>query len=268
MIRIQFILFCVAFTYACSSNSSGVRNETDSVSDALHAVLKDSIHNSIRILANRKINDSDTTLTTGTPAITSLPFGPHIAKPSDLCTESFTFYRKLVGENLDKSRPEYTETYLLPATREMHYRILDPAYETGICNNDVSVNDLFKVNKYKYRLPDRGGNEIYYMTNKAKTSRDFSKEFEIYCENILPDFYGYLIVRNKKTNVAFVLSVYQETYRDSYTARQFYIEKDYTIRVCNIQYAEGPDGADKFTGPAYEVMISNDGDFSVKKISE
>lgn len=268
MVRIHFILVFAVFMYACASKPAEVGNETDSVSGALRSGSEDTIHNSVRILANRKIHGSDTVVVAGVPAITTLPFGPKISSPNNLCMESSFFYQKLIGEDLNGIRPAYTETYLLPTVRKVHYKILDSTFEAGLCNNDIFVDSLFAIRKYKYRLPDRGINEIYYMTNKANTSHDFSGSFERYCENLIPDFYGYLIVRNKKTNTASALSVYYEDYRDSHVARYFYIGSDYGIRVCNIQYAEGPNGADKTTGPAYEVVISNDGEFDVKEVSE
>jgi hypothetical protein len=187
-------------------------------------------------------------------AITPLPF---VSKPKDIKdVKSYNsgFYYSFIENN----RP----VLKLPPIKSAHYVVADKEYNTGLCYNSLESKTI-KPTRYKYRLPDYKGFEVYYMTGDAEKTQELAEEFGTACKAA----YGNLIVYNPKDQSAQVLTIYYSFYIDSQQERYFYIDKDYTIYMAEESVSEGEEGADDpLPGKVYRAVINDIGKFSISTI--
>lgn len=258
MKRLILILSSLLF-FACGTR----------VEEGISLNKESNVENDTNRLDNGAMIETDTTIISNeSSGITALPFGPRIKDINDLCKGSM-FYYDLIGEEYsfkDTPSPQkYTDTYKLPPIEKYIYTIVDTLYERSSCEGNILVDSLISIDSYKIRLPDLGRFEIYYMSNDAEVFDDFSEKYKSFCENFFYQFYGVLILYEKETKIARLLPIFYETSKESWHARYFYITEEYKILLCNRNASEG-DPVDITVGPAYEIIIQDDGKFLIKNI--
>jgi len=272
----QSLLFIWVLLFASCSNpikkdSGEIGQENTKDSSAKNTIVKD---NEVDVsdnsdCINYKITDSlqiDTTLSNEIPLITPLPFGPLIDKLMDLKKPTF-FYTDLVGKDYYASNRSLMPTYKLPPIDKVKYLIIDKENEISPCSNTKSekIGDWFKIRKYRYRLPDKGKFQVYYMPSDENAYDDFKSSLpEECCGAFLCNTYGYLILYDTLKREARLLSIFHSCLGDAVNSRRFYIDKNYNIFLLHQIAVEGNDQADIYYGPYYQVEILDDGELSVE----
>ena len=206
--------------------------------------------------ACHKGNVSTSQLPTAKPnaGTTKLPFGFRAKDVKDVKTYDHAFYTKYVNAG----QPVLN----LPPVKSAHYVLADKDYDSGLCYGAIDSKNI-KLKRYKYRLPDHKGFQVYYMTDDSEKSQNLAEEFGTTCMTT----YGNLIVYDSKTQSAQVLTVYYSFYIDSQQQRYFYIDNDYTIYMADESVSGGEDGADEPSpGRVYRAVINDTGGFSISTI--
>jgi len=98
-------------------------------------------------------------------AITPLPFGN---KPTDL-KNVYTF--KAFDNNFGE-----LPLINLPLIKASKYFVADNENPIGLCY-EIPKNENIKLAKYKYRLPDYKGFQIYYMSGNSESSNTLNMNF-------------------------------------------------------------------------------------------
>lgn len=200
---------------------------------------------------DHKINVIDSK--NNTPEIRQLPFAPKPKDIKDVKTYESSFYAALADNE---------PTLKLPHIKSAQYVLADKEYGTGLCYDNPDSKSIKPV-KYKYRLPDHKGFQVYYMTGDAGKSQDLAEEFGTTYSTV----YGNLIVYDPKTQSAQVLTVYYSFYIDSQQERFFYIKSDYTIYMADESVSGGEEGADAPSpGKVYRAVINDTGGFTISII--
>lgn len=276
--KIQFLLFYTCIFCSCSQNSDSEGfeiNTQDSVYNKPIDVI-DTQNNNFPVektflldtVSGKKFNEMDSKFSSEIARITKLPFGPKLKNVNELYIHSFDFYDKLIGGKNEGKGVKYTTTYQLPNIKNVKYIVVDSSDEYYNCYHNIPIDSLLLINKYKCRLPDIGILEMYYMSNDKSISQDFTRAFERYCSTLIYDNYGHLILFNKKTQEAKVITIFYSYYLDSYRTREFYIDENYKIYISNKMYTEGDNGVDKHGLSGYEISISEDGSVTIKNRPE
>lgn len=200
------------------------------------------------------------------PAITQLPFGPGMKKKEDLAQADAALFKALIGTGLDSDNPIFTPTYLLPTTTQINYYAIEREVREVICDGQNSKN-MFTVPRYKLRLPDYKGFQIYYMTNDAVKPEAESNELREPCDYVY-NYYGNLVVYNPTTKTANIITLFNSTYNDWPYDRMFFIEKDYTIYIADFTADDGGEELPPYPGPSFKITISDTGEFLIDRLLE
>lgn len=174
------------------------------------------------------------------PEITKLPLGSKNWSKKDL--EELGFYSNSLRKSINLHKDSFNKfkDYLLPEIKKYEYIQLEQSLgENYLCNNGLPIDSIFKVYKYKYRLPNIGKYESYYMCNYHPTTKDYSEEFINNCTNFLFQQSGYLILYDQLTKKAIIINIYQVYYVDSLNYREYYIDQDYNIYITDEQFTDG-----------------------------
>ncbi len=205
-----------------------------------------------------------------TPRITPLPFGPAESSAKTFCKDSW-FYYNLIGKGykLYEGFKQYTPTYSLPPIAKYQFLNPTPDYRGNHCHDSTYVDSLIKITKYRVRLPDRDGYQVYYMTGYTGQDSLFANTDNYNCRSFNYSLYGFLIFYESTQQLARLLPVYYNYFGDeSVQVRQFYIDANYRILLCDKSFGEGdPDGGDPVSrdiGPVYEVKINRNGKLTIK----
>ena len=213
----------------------------------------------------------DTTLLDGSPEITPLPFGPPIKTIDDLCYQSELFYYKIIGGpyHWNDYKSGYTKTYLFPPVSFLNYKSVDSDIFYGMENcfylnknlNPAEIEHVSLLTKYKIRLPDIGGFQVFYMSNEENLFQDFMEICQL-------SKYGVLIIYDKSEKKANLLTVFYEVHGESTKFMYFYIDKKYNIYLCEISYygSEDESEGELHIERKYEVKISQNGEFLIKEL--
>jgi hypothetical protein len=209
-------------------------------------------------------------------AITSLPFGPRDGSKK-LFSNGGRFYLDLIGDGYspDNGFKRFTPTYPLPPITKYMYTVVDTVYDPRDCGYGIPLDSVFRVSRYRVRLPDHEGFEVYYMADIAginEANKNLTPGFNGRCANFELHFYGLLIFYKSVTKIAHLLPVYYNYFGESEHERHFYIDKNYRITICNKICSEGDydskDPVNIMDGPRYEVTMKKSGDFAIKKFEE
>ncbi len=203
---------------------------------------------------------------TGAP-ITPLPFGPAGGTATTFYKKDAWFYFRVMGKGDTSERfheTKYTPSWPLPPI--VKYTHAADGGRDSCYNGErlTSVDSLFSITKYRVRLPDHKGFEVYYMTGDAK----IDPVFPPHCETCEMNYglYGYLIFYERATQTAHLLPAYYSYYIDSQHTRMFYIDSNYRIFLYDEQMTDGDNGDPSITGgPVDEVTINSKGEFTIKK---
>ncbi|MEO7212749.1 hypothetical protein [Mucilaginibacter sp.] len=156
----------------------------------------------------------------------------------------------------DKKALSEIKLYKLPPIKKLDW-INIAAQDSITCKDGTPFNTVFKINKYRYRLPDKDGLEYYYMCDYDVRHAEFPATVVMNCKTFLYDFYGILIVYNRNEESAKVLPIYFDTFGGDYLtySRHFYIDSKFTIHV--IDSAVGEESI--VLGNRYDISILPDG---------
>ena len=184
-------------------------------------------------------------------AITQLPFGFKPANLKDVYT--YKPFNDTTGEQTLNNLP------LIKATK---YFVSDNENPIGLCYETLK-NENIKLKKYKYRLPDYKGFQIYYMSGNSKSPNTLKEEFSIDCHTD----YSNLIVYDTKSQTASVLTIYYSFYIDSAQQRYFYIDEKFNIYMADEFSTDGENDKEESNPQKVCVAnINNQGSFSIKVI--
>jgi len=197
--------------------------------------------------------------------ITPLPFGPGMKKKEQLANTDAASFIALIGKDMDTQYPVYTPTYILPAAKNILYTAIEPEVDKAICEGQDPDN-LFTTPKYKLRLPDHNGLQVYYMTNDAVNHQGNADELREHCSGYAYNYYGNLVVYNPATKTANTSTIFQSKFSDWPHDRLFFIDKDYTIYIADFTPDDGDEGSPAYHGPSFKVTISGSGQFVINKL--
>ncbi len=280
MNKIIFITIVIANLFSCENHSDYVKNnditsDTDSLdkfSENEFQTIFNSRQNEMNIYENEILYDEDA-------PVTQLPFGPNIKSIDLLCETSSQFYYEIVGKESQWNNytEQHTKSYKLPAITTYKYIMIDSVEEMRGCNfkrediNKKELGSIFKITKFKRRLPDYGKFKIYYMSNDLRKFQDFSEDFPKNCTLFTSTVYGMIILYNPEKKSASLLPVYLEGLpSDSQFERVFYINEEYKISVCDVRHSYDEISEDEVylessIQKRFEVSITLDGEFIIKK---
>lgn len=211
------------------------------------------------------------------PVITPLPFGPRTGPKKLFNDDAWQFYIDIIGDGYvsGKGYKSLKPVMPLPPIEKYIYTVVDTVYDPRACNNEVSMDSLFKVKTYQLRLPDHEGFEVYYLEDIAginEANKNLSPGFNGRCANFDLHFYGLLIYYQRATKTARLLPVYYNWYGDSEHERHFYIDTNYRVTLAEKIYSEGDfeskNPVDVMNGGSYKVRMKKTGVFEVKKFGE
>ncbi|HEX8021514.1 hypothetical protein [Mucilaginibacter sp.] len=205
-----------------------------------------------------------------TPEITPIPFGPKV--DLDKLPIAGMFYTGLIYKDVGQIIKEgwtaktlkNITVYPLPPIKSVKY-IQVSSIDTEKCDNGLPRERFLKLNRYRYRLPNIGKYECYYICDYAPASKEYTANAQKYCQNCLFNmFYGYLIIYNPKNYEASVITIFYDTFRDGADlSRHFYIDRNYNIYLVDFeQEADDGDGtiaSPVFVNNKYYVSISSNG---------
>ena len=205
---------------------------------------------------------------TGVP-ITPLPFGPAGSTNKNFYKKDIWFYHRLIGEGYTIQHDyftTYTPTYPLPPIEKYEHAVDEEGRDFCLGDSDrqISVDSLFAIKKYRIRLPDHKGFEVYYMTGQADVDTLFPQRYTT-CE-MNYRLYGYLIFYEKATKTARLLPAFYDWYGESQHCKGFYIDSNYHIFTYSQMMYEGDNKADIAGGPVQEVKIDSKGKFTIETL--
>lgn len=180
-------------------------------------------HNQTDAIRNKKQNASDILFTNGTPEITSLPFwSKGWPKPGKIFRTEHKIFR-------------------LPVIKSTRYINLDSIHGY-ICTSGKPIDSsLLKLTQYKYKFPNIGKYQAYYMYHQsAATAKDALLDYiKNTCGNMNYSDFGYIILFDPITFNATVLNVSNSFYIDSDWQRFFFIDKNYAIHLIDQNWTDG-----------------------------
>ncbi|MBX2984904.1 MAG: hypothetical protein KF882_02905 [Bacteroidia bacterium] len=272
-IKICFFVFLLS----CNSNTTS-NKESIEINNILAESDKkpDSVFLSSKKEQLERQWEEDTTLSDEEPKITPLPFGPSIKNIDDLCLQNKLFYYKIIetAAYMNDCEPRYTKTYLFPPvdflniTKINENEYYDECYYINRLLSPHDINKVSRLAKYKVRLPDFGKFQVFYMSNEHYLFQDFM-------EGCQKPKYGIIILYDKEERKANLLTIFNE---ESFGAegtyqRFFYIDKDYTIHICNIKESYVVFDEEESLGiiendmqETYKIVISSEGKFLINNI--
>ncbi len=206
------------------------------------------------------------------PAIVELPFGPGSGANKAFRNETM-FYLGIIGEGYTAANgfKKLKPAYPLPPIDRYIYTVIDTVYDPRECAQDITMDSVFRVTSYKVRLPDHEGFEVYYMADDMAND-SLTPGFTGRCANFELKLYGVLIFYQKATKTARLLPVYLNYYGESQHERNFAIDKNYRISICNKTFSEGDydskNPVEMWDGPRYEVTMKKGGAFEIKRFGE
>jgi len=159
------------------------------------------------------------------------------------------------------------KVYRLPSIKSIIYNNLDSLLNYQCTKGESIDSNVLRITEYNYRLADIGKYSVFYMFDKGTgLNMDAMTSFIKSNCNISYNYFGYIILYDKKTTEAIVLDVCHNYYIDADEFRDFYIDKSGVIHLTDSSYTDGDNenGMNRGNVIIRTVSILKNGEIKVK----
>lgn len=161
----------------------------------------------------------------------------------------------------------HAKIYRLPPIKSIVYNNLDSLLNYQCTKGESIDSNVLRITEYNYRLADIGKYSVFYMFDKGTDlNMDAMTSFIKSNCNMSYNYFGYIILYDKKTTTAIVLDVCHNYYIDADEFRNFYIDKDRVIHITDSSYTDGDNKNEVSEGNVIKrtVSILKNGEIKVK----